>query len=117
MCIEGDDVIDPHVYQLLKSDGTVEGFAGSSLVLAALIEERHDNRDPAGLTAYRSDDPLKILEMIIGRHVVLMSAEGIGLSIVQHINKDVQIGTSYGFKDDTLSFAGSESRYLGSQKV
>ena len=37
MCIEGDDVVDAHVCQFLKSQRAVEGFAAASLVLAPLI--------------------------------------------------------------------------------
>ena len=49
--VKCDDVLNAHAHQLLERLGTVEGLASGTAVLAALIEERHDDRDAAGLTA------------------------------------------------------------------
>ena len=49
VCIEGKDVGDAHVNQFLKRQGAVQGFTLRALVLAALIQERHDDIDTVGL--------------------------------------------------------------------
>ena len=49
--IEGDDGFDAEVREFLQSYGAVQRLTGGALVLAALVEERHDDRDAAGLTA------------------------------------------------------------------
>ena len=51
MRIEGDDGFDAEVREFLQSYGAVQRLTGGALVLAALVEERHDDRDAAGLTA------------------------------------------------------------------
>ena len=45
MSVKGDDVADTHGGQLFQRHGAVEGFTLASLVLAALIEKRHDDID------------------------------------------------------------------------
>ena len=49
--IEGNDVIHTHVNQFLKSKRTVEGFPHGTLMLTALIQIGHNDRDAAGFTA------------------------------------------------------------------
>ena len=65
MRIKGDDVVNTHVYKLLQCDGTVQGFAGGTLMLSAFIKERHDNGDSSGLSTNSSNDTLQILIMIV----------------------------------------------------
>lgn len=85
MCIESDNVVYTHAYQLLQCQCTVQRLAGSSLVLTALIQEGHDHSDTTGLTADSCDDTLQILIVIIGRHMVLVATQGIGHGVVQDI--------------------------------
>ena len=63
--IEGDDVVNTHIYQLLKCQSAVERFPAGTFVLAALIEERHDDIQAACFSAYCCDDSLQILKMVI----------------------------------------------------
>ena len=44
--VEGDDVVDAHIRQLLKRQGTVQRFSLGALMLTALIQERHDHIKP-----------------------------------------------------------------------
>ena len=63
--IKGDDIFHTHLHEFLQSERAVQRFAAGALVLTALIKERHDDVDPAGLTADCSDDTLQILKMVI----------------------------------------------------
>ena len=65
MCIEGDDVGNAHLNQLIQCHGTVKGFSLGTLVLPALIEKRHDHVDAVCFTGTCGDHTLQILEMII----------------------------------------------------
>ena len=53
MGIEGKNIGDAHVDQFLKRQGAVQGFALRTLVLAALIQERHDDIDTVSLAVGR----------------------------------------------------------------
>ena len=77
MSVEGDDVFHAHVDQFLKADRAVQGFTSRALVLAAFVEERHDDIDPAGLSSDSGNDSLQILKMIVRGHVVLVPEQGI----------------------------------------
>ena len=83
--IESDDVVYTHAYQLLQCQRTVQRLTGRSLVLTALVQERHDDRDTTGLTTDCCDDTLQILIVIIGRHMILITAQGISHGVVQYI--------------------------------
>ena len=73
--IKGDDIVNAHIAQFLKRQCTVERFSGGTLMLAALIEERHNDSDSSGLSSAGCDDTLQILIMIVRRHVIHISAK------------------------------------------
>ena len=66
--VEGDDIGDAEVLELLQHAGAVHGFAAVPLDLPSLVEVGHDHVDPAALAARSRDDPLQIHEMIVRGH-------------------------------------------------
>ena len=110
MGIESDDVIHSHLYQLLQSYGTVQRFPCRSLVLPALVQEWHDDGDAPCLSSHSRYDTLKILIMIIRRHMVLLAEHVVSHAVITDIHQKIQIHASHGLVYHTLAFAGSESR-------
>lgn len=70
VCVKGDNIFHTHFYELLQGECTVQRLTAIALMLAALVEERHDDVDPARFSADGCDDALQILKMIVRRHVV-----------------------------------------------
>ena len=80
--VEGDDVFYAHSSQLLQTKCAVERLSSRSLVLAALIQEWHNDIDSAGFSTDGCDDTLQILEVVVRRHVVGVAAQRIGQAVV-----------------------------------
>ena len=55
--------------------------------------------------------------MIIGGHMVFVAAEGIGQAVIHHVHKKIKIHTTHGFQNNTLSFAGTETRHFALQDI
>ena len=89
--VKGDDVVDAHAYQFLERDGAIEGFSGSALVLAALIEVGHDHGDPARLAADGSDHSLEVLIVIIRGHMVHEPEHFVGLTVIDYIREEIEV--------------------------
>ena len=47
--------------------------------------------------------------MVIGGFVIGIAVHGIGNTVVTYINKNKEIFTSDGFRDDSLGFSGTET--------
>ena len=109
MSFKGNDVVHAHAGQLLKGKSAVQGFPASPSVLAAFIEEGHDHIDPACLSAHCRDDPFQILKMVVGRHVVHLSAQGIGKGIIANIHHQVQVISADRFFQNALGFSGTKT--------
>ena len=109
MGIEGDNVVDTHIDELLQCQCTVQGFPAAALVLTALIEERHDNSDAFGLAAHCRNDSLQILIMVIRRHMVCLAAQGIGQAVIAYVNHQIQVIAADRFTENALGLAASES--------
>ena len=103
--VEGDDVFYAHSSQLLQTKCAVERLSSRSLVLAALIQEWHNDIDSAGFSTDGCDDTLQILEVVVRRHVVGVAAQRIGQAVVADIEQNVDIVTADRFVDDTLCLA------------
>ena len=65
MGIEGDKILDSEIHQLTEHVRSVKGFASGSLVLSALVQEGHDNRNTGGLPVNGCHNSLQILKMIV----------------------------------------------------
>ena len=56
--VEGDEIVDSQIHQLLEHIGCIQGFAPGAVVLAALIQEGHDHGQARCLAVDRGDDAL-----------------------------------------------------------
>ena len=107
--VKSDEIGNSHVAELFERDGAVQRFSLGTSVLAAFIQEGHDDIDPVGLAVGSGDDPLQILKMIVRGHMVHVSADRVGKTVVGDIHHDEKIGPTYRFIDITFTFAGSET--------
>ncbi len=80
-------------------------------MLAALVQKGHDHRDAPGLAAHGGDNPLQILIVVIGGHVVLLAAQAIGQGIVADIHQQVEVEAADGFQNHPLGLPGAETGY------
>ena len=112
MCVECDDVVYAHADELLKCESAVQRFTGTSLVLTALIEERHDDVDTASLSADSGNDPFQILEMIVRRHMIRVSCQRVGYTVVADIYHQVEIFSADRLGDDAFCLSGTKTRNL-----
>ena len=117
MRVKCDDGIHSEIHKLLKRYGTIEGFSRGTLVLAALVKERHDDRNPGGFAAHGADNALQIGEMVVGGHVVNLPADFIGQAVVTYIYEDVNVQAANRFVDDALGFTGTEAGTFGADQV
>ena len=85
-------------------------------MLAALIEERHDDIDTARLPSDRGDDTLQILKVVVRGHVVDLTVQGIGQAVVADIHHQVQVLAAYRFGDNAFRFSGTKARNAGIDK-
>ena len=100
--VKSDDIVDAHANQLLKSKRAVQRLAGSTPVLAALIEERHNDIDAAAFSAYSRDDPLQVLEMIVRGHVVDIPRQRVCYAVVADVHHQVQVLAADRFGDNAF---------------
>ena len=124
--VKCDDIVHSHMDQLLKGQSAVQRFPPCPFVLAAFIQEWHDNIHSSGLSAYcgndplqilKSNDPLQILKMIVRRHVVQMTAQRVGQRIVADIHHEIEVVSPDGFLQNTFGFPGAEAGSLGVDEV
>ena len=72
-------------------------------MLSAAVEYRHDNADTVSLTACSLDYSLEILEMIVGRHSILMTEVVILYVIISYVNDYEKVFSADGRLDKALS--------------
>src|SRR5699024_3404419 len=102
---KGNDIVHTHFYKLLKSQRTVQRLTAAALVLAALVEERHDDIDTARLPSDRGDDTLQILKVVVRGHVVDLTVQGIGQAVVADIHHQIDILSTDGFAEYAFCFS------------
>ena len=107
--VKGDDVGHAHVHQFLQGKGTVQGLPLCAFMLPSLVEEGHNDVDPAGFAVCRGNDTLQILIMVIRGHVIFMAADRIGKAEIADIYHNKHIGAPDRFADDSLGFPGAEA--------
>ena len=117
VCIECDDVGYAHGSQLLKRKRAVQGFTHGTFMLSSFIKERHDYGDAFCLAVCGRDDPFQILIVVIGRHMVLMTAYGIGKTVICNINEYEEIASANGFVDLSFTFSCTETGTAAVQKI
>ena len=94
MCVKGDKVLNAVELELTKHHSTVKGLAVRSLVLSALIEHGHNDRDTARLALDSSDDTLEVCEMLVGGHRDISASHLIGDTVVKGVADDHNVKTS-----------------------
>ena len=92
--VEGDDVFYAHSSQLLQTKCAVERLSSRPLVLAALIQEWHNDIDSAGFSTDGCDDTLQILEVVVRRHVVgtetrNLRLDNVAVTLISFIGSDI----------------------------
>ncbi len=55
--VEGDEIGDAHIHDLLDGVSAVQRFPAASFMLSALVEKRHDHRQAVCLAVDGGDDP------------------------------------------------------------
>ena len=107
--IKGDDVLNSHFGQFLECRCTVKRFTSHTFALTAFIKIWHDNVNSAGFTADCSNCTFQILKMIIRGHHIGIPADRVIDAVITDIYHKINIITTYGFADFTLTFTGTET--------
>ena len=115
--IKGHKIGNPHILQFFQSIGTVQGFPAVPFMLSALVQKGHDYVDPMGFAPHGSNDPLQVLVMVIGRHMVGITVHFICNAVIAHIHQQEQIFASDGFMECTFGFSRSETGTVCKGKV
>ena len=113
MRVEGDDIADAHVDQLLQAHGTIQAFAAGAAMLTAFVQHGHHHGDTLGLAADRADDALEILEMIIRGHGHFLPIHVVMHVMRANIHKDIQIHAAHAFAQHRLALARAKARAVG----
>ena len=109
VCIKGNKVLYSVEFKLTEHHSAVERLAVGSLVLSALVEHGHNDRDTACLTLDSTDDSLKICEMLIGRHGDIITSHLIGNAVVKGVADDHDVKTSDRLLEKCLCLARSKT--------
>ena len=78
-------------------------------MLSAFIEHRHYNADTASLSAYSTDNALKILEMIVRAHRNRLTVHLVGNAVVKHVANNVNVISSQRLMNGALCFTAAET--------
>ena len=89
MSVESKDIVHAHACQLLQCKSAVQRLSGASLMLTALIQERKDNGDALRLAGSSGDETLYIGINVIRGHMILMSADRVFQTVIQHIGNNI----------------------------
>ncbi len=112
MGVEGHKVLHTHLVQLLQHQGAVQRLTGGALMLAGLIHEGHNHVDALALSGGGSDQTLEVSIVIVRRHVVYLSEQGIGQRVIHHIHQEVDVLAANGLLNRTLRLTGTETGNL-----
>ena len=107
--VKCDKVLDTQIAELFVHDRGVERLTAASLVLASLIQERHDDVNAARLAVDGRNDSFEILEMIVRGHMIGKTIHLIGNGMVCDIYKNIDIFSSCGLLQHSLAFARREA--------
>ena len=112
MGIKGDDVLDAHRAQLLQRKGAVQAFAADAAMLAAAIQAGHDDTDAVSTAGDCLNQTHEVLEMVVGREMILVPEQLVGHAVVTRVHKDEQVITTGGRLDEALGVAGLKTRAI-----
>ena len=86
-------------------------------MLAAFIEERHDYCYSVCLACTGLYHALKVLIMVVRRHMVLVTKHIVGNAVVTYINEDINIQSSYSVGYCTFCLSASKTGANGINMV
>ena len=112
MGIKGDDVLDAYVAQLLQGKGAVQALTADAAMLAAAVQAGHNDADAVGAACNGLDQTHQVLEMVVGREVVLIAEQLIGNAVVARIDENIQVIATGRSFDQALCIAGLETRAI-----
>ena len=107
--VKGDDVGDAHGLQLLQRDGAVQAFPVGAAVLAAAVQQRHNDAHALGFAAGGLDQTFQVLEMVVRGHKVLMAENLVFLVVIAHVYDEIDIVAAHGGADEALAVAGGKA--------
>ncbi|EFB76105.1 hypothetical protein SUBVAR_05891 [Subdoligranulum variabile DSM 15176] len=112
MGIKGDDILDAYRAQLLQGERAVQTLAADAAMLAAAVQAGHDDADAVGTAGNRLDQTHQILEVIVGREVILVPEQLVGNTVVARIDEDKQIVAAGRGLDQALGITGLKTRAI-----
>lgn len=81
-------------------------------MLSALVEHRHDDRNPSCLALDRRDDALEVCEMLVGTHRDGHAVHFISHTVVKGITDDENVLAAHGLVEHCLALARAEPQTL-----
>ena len=87
MRIEGEEVLHAHLMKFLQHHRAVQGFSSGTLVLSGLVHKGHDDVDTLCFSRRSGNQAFQIRIVVIRRHVIHMTEDGIRDGIVHHIHQ------------------------------
>ena len=91
MGIKGDDVLNADIAQLLQRKSAVQALAADAAMLAAAVQAGHNDADAVGAACNGLDQTHQVLEMVVGREMVLIAEQLVGNAVVARIDEDIQV--------------------------
>ena len=116
MGVEGDEIRDTHLFQFHQHRGAVQGFSAGPAVLAAFIEEGHNDIDAVRGHDACPDDALQVLEVVVRGHVIRVAVHLVGQRVVRDIDHDIKVAAADGLIDASLALAGAEAGAMDVEK-
>ena len=109
VCVKGDKVLYAVEFELAEHHSAVERFAVGSLVLSALIEHGHNDRNTARLTLDSSDDTLEVSKMLVWCHRDIGTSHFICDTVVKGVAEDHNVKTSDRLFEQALCLTRSKT--------
>ena len=78
-------------------------------MLTAFVQEGHYHVDTLSVGNSDGDNALQILVVIVGGHIVSMTAYSVSQAVVQYIGNDIQVGTTYRLQQGSFTLTGKTS--------
>ena len=110
--VKGDDVLNAHALQLLQCNGTVQTLTDNTAMLPSAIQAGHYDRHAVGSAGHSLNQTLQVREMVIRRHMVLLTKQVVGQAVITGIHNEENVVAPDGLLDQTLGIAALETRAI-----
>ena len=117
MRIKGQKVGDSQFEDFFEHISAVQGFTPGTAVLAALVQEGHDDVDAQGLAGGGQNDALEILIVVIRTHALFKAKHLVSAAVVQGVTDQVEVMAAHSALNDRLAFAGRETHQIKGNAV